>query len=195
MREGNGILKNETLKRYADTIVGRVKTERMPIFIAEVIIFGSYLKGKTKPHDLDVLLVIDSTKEGEDYRQAREAFKKLIKFDELPSDLQYNYHLDAITHRLIRGGMKKIDVKIANRLQDFIRSFWDKDGTLKETGLLLHVVWSSSWEKELLREKQHPMLPYLRFLRIVNRQEIRELNLNLDEIENRLRFDVNGDER
>jgi len=43
----------------------------------------------------------------------RKAFWKLIKFDELPSDLQYNYCPDAITHRLIRRVYKAISFKIS----------------------------------------------------------------------------------
>lgn len=40
------VLKRETIGRYVETIVERVRAERMPIRINGVVIFGSYVAEK-----------------------------------------------------------------------------------------------------------------------------------------------------
>lgn len=179
-------MKKETFDRYIDKIVERVRTERMPIFIGEVIIFGSYLGEKINPADLDILLTDrhEITIIGESYDLARRTFFDIIELESIAiAPHLIRYHPQTITERLIRLGMKGLDISIGSSIDDFIHCFKDKDGTLIIRGLPMHIVWSSSWENDLPRDKQHPMLPFIRFLRMVDTKEIRELNLDFDRIE------------
>ena len=186
MVEKRSCLSLKTVDRYVREIVERVRTERLPIYIDAVIVFGSSIKGGEKPHDLDIILIKNPQRQGNDYETARKAFDNLIQINGMPMFLWGNYSPERITKRLISRGMKKIHFEIHEDLMSLVRCFKDNKGLLKEEGLPMCVVWSAGWEEgwpDIAREKQPPMLPYLKFLRMTDTREIRELNLDLDKIE------------
>lgn len=147
-------------------VVERVRIERLPVCIDEIIVFGSFIKGKLHPHDIDVLFV-KRKPQPDDYYRATEIYRELIGYFRFGFYQHYRYWTSTITMRLIRRGIKGVHPTDTDGLLEFIHELEDKERALK-SGFPMKVVWSSSWEGELPRDKEHPLLPYLRFMQTIN---------------------------
>lgn len=161
-------LTSGTAADHVNKVIERIRIERLPICIDEVIVFGSFIKEKLNPHDVDFLLV-KRNPQPDDYNDAYQIFSRLIKYFDRP---KYEYRLSLygrwkITVQLIRRGMKGIHPTDTDGVLEFIHELGDRENLLK-SGFPMKVVWSSSWEGELPRDKKHPLIPYLRFMQITN---------------------------
>jgi len=52
-------MKRKTLLRSLEIIVERINKEDLPVQIKEIYVFGSFIRGKEKPHDLDIVMISD----------------------------------------------------------------------------------------------------------------------------------------
>ncbi|MFP4170598.1 MAG: DUF6932 family protein [Methanomassiliicoccales archaeon] len=60
------------LLRKLERIMKRVEKGRLPMYIKEVYLFGSFLRGKGDPSDLDILLIYDSNRTASQYTRVDE---------------------------------------------------------------------------------------------------------------------------
>jgi hypothetical protein len=168
-------------------IIQRIANERMPFDIGELIVYGSYIKGKEKPNDLDALVTDAQNKERRaSYIFGHECFRLLLGMEEG----QWNYGLicwlfdyghghlisqEYITSKLLRMNMKNVHIQYQKDLSEFIRSMAINDD-LQENGLPFDVIWSSSWVEgaEMKCRKQHPLTPYIRHLHLIENTQVFE---------------------
>jgi predicted nucleotidyltransferase len=188
----NFYLTRPTIKKHITTLIHRTMTERMPYDIGEIVIFGSYIKGKEKPNDLDIVLIDAEKKTTQlSYLLGREWFTDLLQMrqDQRNHNMiwylsSYGYaHFDScpyITSKLLRRGMKNVHIKYEKNFSDFVRRMKVNE-EMERTGLDFKVIWSSSWvdEKDMKCWKQHPLTPFIRYLHTVeNTNLFKEFNID-----------------
>ena len=155
MKEKNRLYNRESVKEKLDLIIKRVKDERMPIQITDVVVFGSYFKGNEKVHDLDILLLynLDGI-----YLKARRELRPIKEYDGRID------HPEVITKRLLTRGLKGVDITLEYSIPDFIEGLEIKDKQrLVKEGFPREVIWSLSHEHQLNREKEHPLSSYIKY--------------------------------
>jgi len=185
-------LTRPTIRKHLQTLINRIMTERIPYDIGELVVFGSYVKGKEKPNDLDIVIIDSENEERElSYEFGRECFLDLLQMGKGKKNEGMFWWLtaygrghfvdcDYITSKLLRRGMKNVHIQYHKNISDFIRTIKVND-ELQEVGLDFKVLWSSSWvdEKDMKCWKQHPLTPFLRYLHMVeNTQVFKAFNID-----------------
>ena len=92
-----------------------IETQDLPMHIKEVYIFGSFIKGKNDPSDVDLLLVYDSEETAKKYETLGKRGDRQWKMWELsksPSKLR---------GRLKRNAERTVDLTICPSVEEFQR--------------------------------------------------------------------------
>jgi hypothetical protein len=73
-------MKRETLLRNLGIIVERINAEDLPVQVKEIYVFGSFIRGKEKPHDLDIVIISDwDQAKKKRWEEFRENFMRFIR--------------------------------------------------------------------------------------------------------------------
>ena len=126
------------LLRKLERVMDIVENEELPMVIREVYLFGSFLKEKEYPKDIDILLIYDSIKTGELYEYVDRRGERRWRMWDLrtsPSRLR---------GRLKKNSERTLDLNICPTLEAFQRDLvFEMDVWLK--------IWT--WENRDWRRK------------------------------------------
>jgi len=108
------------LYRKLERLMNEIETQDLPMHIKEVYLFGSFIKGKSDPKDVDILLIYDSDKTATKYETRGRRGDKRWRMWELsksPSRLR---------GRLKRNSERTVDLTICPSVEEFQRDLTRK---------------------------------------------------------------------
>jgi hypothetical protein len=136
------------LYKKLERLMNEIETQDLPMHIKEVYIFGSFIKGKSDPKDVDLLLIYDSEETARKY-ETRERdggiHWRMWELSKSPSRLR---------GRLKRNAERTIDLTICPSVEEFQRDL------TRELDLCLRIWsiddrdWRSNLDKYLMKVKR-----------------------------------------
>ncbi|MGB9881754.1 MAG: nucleotidyltransferase domain-containing protein [Methanomassiliicoccales archaeon] len=131
--------RREWLHAKLERLMEKIENDELPMHIKEVYLFGSFLKGKKDPRDIDILLIYDSDKTAKKYEyidKKGRARWKMTALRRSPSKLRAH---------LKKNAERSLDLSICPSLEEF------KKDLTKELDCCLRI-WSETdrdWKGKL----------------------------------------------
>jgi hypothetical protein len=110
-----GDRRRDWLYKKLERVMDTIENEDLPMYIKEVYVFGSFLKGKDSPRDVDIVLIYDSnltTKKHETTGKKGIPRWKMWELRKSPSRLR---------GRLKRNAESTVDLTICPSIEEFQR--------------------------------------------------------------------------
>lgn len=136
------------LYKKLERLMNEIETQDLPMYIKEVYIFGSFIKGKDDPNDVDLLLVYDSeetTKKYETLGRRGDRHWKMWELSRSPSKLR---------GRLKRNAERTVDLTICPSIEEFQRDLTRRLDLCLKIWSVDDRDWRSNLNRHLMRVKR-----------------------------------------